>query len=271
MVSIMWSVIALSLGLLVYLLPPMLAPMLPMHLREAIGDYYYRQAARSYRQLAIVRRLLSGYELLPIAVDDEQRLAEVTLSSGMVSDDKKLPFKDPDDRISRLYQKPVAVVSEILPAAVDAELAELGHWVTKADDERGLESTREGADGREQTVVNPYVEVDSGLRVSDPMDVTSLVTKGVEPENVESAKQYTKERFREYGDNVGIVEGLATMTGFAFGIGGVAVLQYVKDRLLSNGGGGTGGGATGWTPPMGQVMVDPTALQLPLDVVGVLL
>lgn len=257
MVSILWGTIALSSGLLLYLAPPALAPLLPMEWRLKIGHYYFGQCSKSFRNLAFVRRLLSGYELHPIGVDDEQRLAQVTLSSGIISDDKKLPFKDPDDRISRLYQKPTAVVPEILPAAVDAELAEMAHWVQQKELNEGLHR-----DGR----VDPYVRVKDSLRLVDPMDVINLVGKDVEPENVETCTQLTKQRFEKYNANIGLAETLGTLTGFAFGVGAVAGIQYLQQNLLDGGGGGASAPVE---IPMG-LAIPPLPVTV-VDVLGVLL
>lgn len=242
MVSILWGVIALSLGILVYLLPATFAPLLPIDLREKIGDFYYRNAMRSFRQVAIVRRTLGGVELIPISVDDEQKLAKATLSSGMLSDDKKLPFKDPDNRIKRLYQKPAAVVCEAVPAAIDAELAELGYWVRQHATSTGLER-----DGK----INPYVRVTDGLRVVDPVDILGLVTKDVEPENIETATELTKRRFDKYGSKIGAAETVATLMGFGAGVGGVGLLTYLNQKILDGGGAGK---PTNPLPPVGTVL-----------------
>lgn len=262
MVSIVWSVIALSLGALVYLLPPMLGPSLPMGLRQKVGNFYYGHAMRSFRQVAFVRRILGGYELLPISVDDEQKLAQVTLDSGIISSDKKLPFKDPDNRIKRLFSKPVALVIEDVPAAIDAELSEMGYWLRQHETKRGLE---------QNGTINPYVPMSKGLRIIDPLDTLSLVSKDVEPENVETTKQLTEKRFEEYGSNLGMAETVGTLTGFGVGIGAVAAIQYFKQQILDSGGGGGSGPTT--NVPMGQIIpaIDVSHIQMPMEILTVIL
>lgn len=217
---------------------------------------------RSFRQVAFVRRILGGYELLPISVDDEQKLAQVTLDSGLISSDKKLPFKDPDNRIKRLYSKPVSLVIEDVPAAIDAELAELGYWTRQHETKRGLEK-----DGK----VNPYMPVSEGLRVIDPLDILSLVSKNVEPENVETTKQLTEKRFDEYGSDIGMAETVGTLTGFGVGIGAVAAIQYFKTEILDSTGGGTSGPTT--NVPLGQIVpaIDVSHLQMPMEIITVML
>lgn len=266
MVSIVWSVIAISTGLLVYLLPPVLGPTLPMDLRQRVGDFYYAQAMRSFRQVAFVRRVLGGYELLPISVDDEQKLAQVTLDSGMLSSDKKLPFKDPDSRIKRLHQKPVALAIEEAPAAIDAELAELGYWLRQHETKRGLEQSGK---------INPYLPMSKGLRLVDPLDFVNLVSKNVEPENVETTKQLTEKRFEEYGRDIGMAETIGTLTGFGVGIGAIAAVQYFKTEIMDAGGGGASQPTT--PVPMGQVVpamdlshIQITMTQMTMDVLTVI-
>jgi len=227
MVSIVWSCIALSTGILIYLIPPALAPTLPTTTQQRIGHFYYRMAARALDQWAFVYRMIGGWDIIKVNVDDERKLAQVTLSSGMISDDKKLPFKDPDNRISRMYNKSMAVVIEDVPAAVDAELAEFGHWLRKHDVEQGL------FDGQQ---VNPYMRVRDSFRAVNPVDALHLVGKGVEPENVETAKQLTKKRFEQYGSKVGVAETAGTIMGFIAGVAGIGGLQYIQQNLLDSGG-----------------------------------
>lgn len=242
MVSILWGVIAFSLGLLIYLLPPVLAPLFGVDDRVRIGRYYFAQAMRSFRQVAIVRKLLSGYELLPLDVDDSQRLAKVTLSSGLISDDKELPFRDPANTISRLFQKPIAIVPEHLPAAVDPRLAEWAHW----DGEQAVETGVQRQTGTDEKGL-PQVEVDlsinakEGLRITDPKSIVNLAGNGIEPENVKTAEEETRARFTKYGSKVGVAETAGMIMGFAIGLGGAAAVEYLNTRVLADGGGGGGG------------------------------
>lgn len=276
MVSIIWALVALCTGLLCYLLPPMVAPMLPPDLRTKVGRYYYRNAMRSFRQVSIVRRQMSGYELLPISVDDQQRLAKVTLSSGMISDDKELPFKDPIDGIGRLFQKSLAVVPEDLPAAVDAKWSELGYWRRQQTLNEGAERVvDQDQQGRQIVEVNPWIKVSTGLRIADPRDIKSLVGESVEPENLKTTEEMTRQRFSKYGPRTGLASTAGLLTGFGFGAGAVGVLAYIRSNLIDGGGGG-GGGPTNPLPPIGGIAfpavdvaeVATTALEI-MVVVGV--
>lgn len=257
MVSGVWALIALSFGLLVYIAAGVLATSLPIGLRVRVGRFYYKQSMKSYRQVAIVRRILGGLELYPIAIDDEQKTANVTLDSGLLSDDKKLPFRDPDGRIKRLFNKPVAVVVEELPAAVSPELAELGYWANEKASRDGLLR----ADGG-QHKVDPYVPVDDGLRVVDPISALHIASKNTKPENVKTVEEITKERFSEYGNRIGLAETAGVITGFAVGLGGVALLAYVRDSLLDG---------QGASPPDGGVVPLDVTVDLAMQVLVVVL
>jgi len=228
MVSVIWALIMFSSGLLLYLTTAIMAPTLPSGLQETVARYHSGLSMRAYRQAALVRRKLGTFELYPLSVDDTEKLAKVTLDGSMISDDETLEFGDPDDRIGRLHQKPFAVVYEGVPAAVDASLAELGHWVRRHDDTTG-------AVDEEHDRVNPYVRVKDGLRVADPADVVSLVGKNIKPQNIKTARLLTKERFSKYGQRVGMAETAGVLMGFAAGAGVYAGLQYVQQQLLDGG------------------------------------
>lgn len=230
MVNVLWVVIFGSLGMLAYLLPAIVGPALSIEWRKRIGTFYYKQSMRSYRRLAFVRRLLGSYSLLPISTNDEQRLAQVTLDSGVLGDDKQLAFSDPAECIKRLYGKPVSVNIEDVPAATSPGLAEKGHWVEEHDFQRGL--VRDGKP-------DPYVRASSDLRFVDPLSTRPLVCKGTRPETIQTTEQLTRKRFQKYGSNIGAVETLATLTGFGVGAAGVAGIQYVRERVLDSGGGGS--------------------------------
>jgi hypothetical protein len=256
MVSIVWALIAISSGFLAYLIPAAAGQALPIDLRYRVGTFYYKLSARAFGQFAFVRRILGGYELHPIQVDDEHKTAQVTLASGMISDDQILPFKDPADAVSRLYSKPVTLLVEEVPAALDAELSELGYWTQEHDFERGLVQEHDG-----DTKIDPYVRMSDGLRLVDPVDSLSLVTKNVAPENIQTAKELTRRRFDEYGSKVDAVQMLSLFTGFAVGVGGVAVVQYMKSNVIESGG-GTGGSSPidGGTLPGGFIDATSHAL-----------
>jgi hypothetical protein len=256
MVSAMWALIFFSFGLLIYLGVPALGGVMPLQWRLAIGSWYYSMSLRSFRKLALVRRILGGYELLPIDVDDEEMSAQVTLSSGLLSDDKNLPFKDPLNVVKRLHKKPATLLIEKVPAAIDAELAEIGYWTEQKAIDVGLE---------DQEKVDPFIDVSRGLRVADPVDALNVVSKDISPENIKTAKEMTKRRFEKYGSNVGMVEGVATFMGFAVGIGGTVFIWYLKNKSAVTSGGG--GQPVNPAPPIGgmqamQPLVDALMVML---------
>lgn len=263
MVSIIWSVISFATGLLGFMLPALIGGSLPVQLRQRVARWYFGMSQSSFRQTALVWRTLGGPELMPVGIDDEQRLAQVTLSSGLISDDNTLPFKDPDDRIHRLQGKPFAVIPELLPAAVDAEVATISHWFREHDRSEGRVEETSGGDIR----VNPYPTMDPSLRLVNPLDSMFLLGgNGVEPSYIETAKQITKQRFEKYGSRIGAAETLGTLMGFGAGVGGVAGIQYLRQNTLAGSGGG-GGGDTLPIPP-GTVVND--AVPLLVDLAGVI-
>jgi hypothetical protein len=231
MVSLVWVTVAAMSGVMMYLLPPFIAMGLPAPIRVRVGRFYGKLAARCLKQFAIVRRVLSGYDVFPITVDDEQKLLKVTLSSSTFGDSNTYPFKDPDNRIKRLFNKPVAVAYERVPAAVDAELAEVGAALEeKATDEGIIDET-----GRE-TTVDPYLTVSPKATLIDPVDVFSLVPNAISPENVKTAEQKTKKRFEKYRSPVGAVQMMTGALGFAMGVGSVVLMWYIQTNFIDGGG-----------------------------------
>lgn len=282
MVSIVWGVIAFSLGLLTFLLVPMLAAGAHVEWRLKIGRWFTDLMMKSMRQLAFVQRVFGGFDLLPMRINDDRKMGEVTVSSGVVSDDKVVPFRDPGGRIKRLQGKPACMILQDIPAAISPELAEMGHWLREHDGGVHQESC-EACDGTgtvsdgacrpcggtgSQTVVDPYPEVSDEMRVANPRDALALLGCSVEPETITTAETLTKKRFAEYAGNIGAVEVGATFVSFGVGAGVVAGLQYLNQEVLDSG----GGGGPPTTDPV-PIMLDTTMtiLQPAADLAVVLL
>lgn len=237
MVSIMTTFVAIVFGFMVYMGLPVVMMTAPVEIREKVGRFYYKLGARSLKQFTLVRRVLSGYDVVPIKVDDEQKLLKVTLSSSMVGEPNEYRFNDPDNRIMRLFNKPVTLAFERIPAALDAELSEWGHWVREKAQNEGLVDG-DYVNDPENVEVDTYFEAQDDLRLIDPIDAFEVVPSDVNPENVKTAEKKTKQRFEKYGDGVGLKETLRVMIGFAVGMGGVVAVQYANTELIGSGGGG---------------------------------
>lgn len=251
MPSIIWGVVSFSLGMLVFLLVPILAAGGSIETRLRVGRWFNDLAMKCFDSgLALVQRVFGGYDLLPMAINDDRKMAEVTVSSGIVSDSKKVPFRDPDERIKRLQGKPCCELLQDVPAAISPELAEKGYWLREHD---GLVQTRAcdqcGGTGRvdgarcaacdelgQITGVDPYVEMGDQMRVVSPKEVLAIPGCSVEPETIETAETLTEKRFSEYAGNIGAVEMGATFVSFAVGAGVVAGLQYLNTNVIESGG-----------------------------------
>lgn len=260
MVELLRAAIFASAGFMVYLAIPILVTSAPVHIREKVGTFYLKLSARCLKQFAFVRRVLSGYDVFPISVDNEQKLLNVTLSSSKLGSDSEYEFNDPDNRILRLFSKPVALTYEGIPAAVDAELAEIGHWVREKDNNEGLWSG--DFNDPDSVKIDPYVEMSDSLRLCDPIDTFELVTNGVDPENIKTTEKLTKKRFEKYRNSIGATEVLSTVVGFFSGVGGMVVLEYINTKLLD------GEGGSSVDIPMNPGFVDVSAL---VDMVVMLL
>lgn len=258
MPSIIWIMVSFVAGLGLYLLFPIAVINTRVGFRQRVGKPYLKMGARCLKQWAFVRRVLSGYDILPINVDDEQKLLNVTLSSKTFGDDQEYRFNDPDNRIKRLWNKPVALAYEQVPAAVDAELAELGHWVREKRINEGIWHG-DPEDDYAGVTVDPYVRVKDSLRLVDPIDVFELVANSINPENIKTVEAHTRQRYAKYGRTVTLSDILGVLMGFATGMIAMAGSAYVNERLLD---GGSGGGVSNPIDSFGLQLADPTWLDL---------
>lgn len=262
MVSVMTSLVAIIFGMMLYMGIPVAAMSAPVELRKKIGTFYYKMGARALKQFTLVRRVLSGYDVIPITVDNEQKLLKATLSSSTLGEDNEYRYADPDGRVMRLFNKPIAIAYEEVPAAVDAEMSEWGYWAQQKADSDGLWGGEVGkGDGIE---VDPYVEVSSNLRLVDPVEAFNLVPNGIDPENIKTTEKLTKDRFSKYGEGVGLKESLRVMISFAVGAGGVIAVRYVDQEMIGGSGSGLNSVAN---ETIGMLNADPS---LVMDMITVI-
>jgi len=233
---ILEALIAASLGLMIYLAIPVLAMTAPVRIRERVGRFYFKLGAKSLKQFTLVRRVLSGYDIKPIAVDDEQKLLQVTLTSSTLGEDNTYRFADPDNRIKRLWNKPLGLNFEKVPAAVDAELSEWGYWARQKQNEEGMVDTATDG-GDEKPRVDPYIPASSNLRLADPIDAFELVANDVDAENIKTAEKITEKRYEKYGEGIGLGQTVRAMMSYGVGVGGVMAVQYLNEQVMSGGGG----------------------------------
>lgn len=248
MVSLTTTALAFSLGLFLYVLIPLLGQAYPIKLRKKIGTAYLKWGAIALGQFAFVRRILSGIDILGIDVDDEKKTLNVTLSSSTLSDDNLFSFTDPDNRVKRLFNQPVAATYELVPANMSPELAEIAHWFREHDIEYGKTEEKDG-----KTIADPWVEVSDGLRIIDPKDILELVPSSVDPENMKTCAELTRQRYARYGSAIDLATTMAVIMGFVAGVGGLTALQYFQQNLLDSSGGAS---APDVSIGLGMIVVD---------------
>lgn len=258
MAAILWALVALFAGLGAYFMLPLAVTASPVSMRQRVGTPYLKMGARSLKQFSVVRRVLSGYDVLPISVDAEQKQLKVTLDSKTFGDDQEYPFNDPDNRIKRLWNKPVSINFELVPAAVDAGLSEIGHWVREKRIDSGLYEGDPEED-YENVTVDPYIPVDTGLRLVDPIDVFEITANDIDPENIKTAEAHTRQRYSKYGSTVSLADIMSVLMGFGVGMVAMAGAAYVRNRLLDGSG---GGGISNPIDSVGMWLADPTWMEM---------
>jgi hypothetical protein len=237
MVNMIRLAIVACLGFLLYISIPIVAGSASIRVRDRVGGFYIGLASTCLKQWSFVRRVLSGYDIQQIHVDDEQKLLKTTLSSPLVGEDTEYRFTDPDNRILRLENKPVATTYEGIPAALDAELAEIGHWVREKRRESGFWEG-DPRDTDEDTTVDPFVQMANETRLVDPLDAFELVTNDVDPENIKTAEELTKKRYEGYRSMINPVQVMSGVLGFFTGLGGVMAVRFFQNKILDGAGGG---------------------------------
>lgn len=245
MVSAVYALVAFQFGLLVAIVLPLLGQVVAMDLRQAITKRYYKMAETVMGPSAIVWRRLGRPTLKPISIDDEREVAEVVQSSGTLSEDQKLPFRDPADAKHPLFSKQVMIVPEGIPAAVDAKMAELAHWWD-------IKASRDGLED-EQGRVDPYVALTDTARSVNPLDILYALDTDTTPEDVKTAERHTRARFQKYGGRPTAKEAGAMFVSFAVGAGMVMALVYVREEVIGGTGGGGGGGGVSVPIPPGSI------------------
>lgn len=227
------AMIALTGGLAIYMVVAVVVMGAHPALRYKVGHQYLKMAMRTYGQAALVRRQM-GYELLPLEYDDEQKQMQVTLSSSTLpgGKDNVHRFKDPNGRSKRLWQKPLTITDELIPVALDAELAEIGYWLSEKRVNEGLNRGEK---------VDPWLRVKSGVRLADPRDAITIVCNGAKPSNIKTIENLTKKRFEKYNAGIGLEQTMRVVIGFGVGAGSIIAMNYFTTEIM-DGGGGTPGG-----------------------------
>lgn len=250
MVSVTWAFVAFMGGLAMPLVIPLLGQVVALDLRQKISQQCFSWAEAVLGPTAIMWRKLGRPTLKSIEIDDEREVAEVTQSSGTLSDDQKHPFRDPADAKQTLFSKVVTVVPEGIPAAVDAEMAEIGYWYDRHAQRGDLQK-----DGQ----IDPMVRMDTRSRAVDPHDVVAHLDESVTSEDIKTTERHTRARFEKYGGGPSAKEAGVMLVSFGVGAGVVMGAVYVRQQILGGGGTAGGGGITEELPP-GMIDVALTVL-----------
>jgi hypothetical protein len=249
MLSATWALVAFMTGVLALILLAVVGQIVAVDLRKRLVNPYFKWAETVMGPSAIVWRRLGRPTLKPIAIDDEREVAEVTQSSGVLSDDVKLPFRDEADAKAPLFKHQLTVVPEGVPAAVDAELAELAHWFDQHAKRSGL---------RNGDQFDPFVPLPDKARSVNPLDVTAALDVDVTPEDAKTVERHTEARFEKYGGMPSAKEAGAMLVTFGVGAGVVMFAVYLRQEVLGGGGGGApeGGTVPIWITDMSDMMLD---------------
>lgn len=244
MVSLTWMLVSFMSGILALVLIALLGQAVALDLRQRIARPYFKWSETVLGPSAIVWRKLGRPTLKPISIDDEREVAEVTQSSGTLSDDQKLPFRDPADAKRTLFKKQLTLVPEGIPAAVDAEMAELAYWWDAKANRDGLLKGNK---------VDPYVPLHDQPRSVNPHDIITALDEDVTPEDMKTTERHTRARFEKYGGGPTAKEAGAMLGAFAVGAGIVMGAVYLRTEVIGDGAGGGVGGGTVPVPMVDMV------------------
>lgn len=215
------------LGVLAYIALPIIAGGMSAPVRRRVGKFYGDLGVKCLHQMVLVQKIVGGYELKQIEVDQEKKLLKTTLKSPLLGDDKDVKFNDPDARVKRLWNKHLTVIHEEIPSGISPELIEWMYWFRVHDEEHGTQSEGE---------VKPYMTAENTMRVVEPAQMKSGVSSGTQPKTIKTVVQLTKERMRKYGEGLGMKQAARIIFGFIAGAGVVYGGLYIKNEVIGGGG-----------------------------------
>jgi len=247
MVSVSWALISFLVGFGIPIVVPLLAGLGGIDARRRIMGTYLGWAETVLGQFAIVWRRLGRPTIKSVSIDDEREVAEVTQSSGTLSEDQKHPFRDEQDCKHPLETKQVNIIPEGIPATVDAERAEVGYWF-----DEHVSRDHVGDDENPDT----NIVMSDQPRSVNPHDIVYQLDCDVDAQDIETTEQHTKARFEQYGGSPTLKEGGAMLVSFGVGAGVVMFAVYLRDSVI----GGSSGGGTGVSQPLPTIDMTQHAL-----------
>jgi len=116
---------------------------------------------------------------------------------------------------------------EGIPAAVDAQMAELAHWFDEKARRDGLEN--------DEGQIDPWVPMSTQARSVDPLDIEKALDTDVTPEDIKTTERHTRARFQKYGGSPTAKEAGAMFVSFAIGAGVVMAAVYLRTEVMGDG------------------------------------
>jgi len=234
MVSVSLALVSFLVGFLIPIAVPLLAGAGGIDTRRRVMGTYLGWAETVLGQFAIVWRRLGRPTIKSVSIDDEREVAEVVQSSGTLSDDQKHPFRDELDCKHSLDSKQVNIIPEGIPATIDAQRAEVGHWFDE-------HVSRGHLDGGAGDTPDTHLVMSDQPRTVDPHDVQYQLDCDVEAEDIKTTERHTAARFEKYGGKPSLKEGGAMLVAFGVGAGVSMFAVYLRDSVIgSSSSGGTG-------------------------------
>lgn len=132
MVNPIWGAVGFLSGILAFVgVPILLGPILPIRYRQRIIDMYGSLMTMAFDRCLVVPREVQGLDLMSSHYDP--KLGREAVEIG----DEERAWRDPGNRLGRLYGRPFAIApafSEVLVDVLDCAMAECD---ARADDEHG--------------------------------------------------------------------------------------------------------------------------------------
>ena len=221
---IVWFILGLLVGLLIFLAPVLVGGFIPVELRTRLANIYYDISMRFFGRLIFCTRKHGGVVQYASTYDEEKSAEKVYFGKSEAF------FDDPFGAVNFLYHKPCMFVHESISMVFDPRLSIIGQQVQKMVREGNhqkkfvLKTT-----GESFVAYCGYIVVPLGNSIIDLKAALSIIPGGADPLLASTTKKFIELSQAGY-KNIPLVELTLGIIFFIVGYGLSALTVYYLDK-----------------------------------------
>ena len=192
--SFILGILGFLFGFLAYLGGALIGPSLPDSARNAVADFYWGLAVKSYRRPLLTINRSGDANIYPSSYDHEKE-------ADRIKTDEEEFYQDRTHAMTRLKNRPFGVVYSEYNEILQPPDADIGReYYQLVDEGRDREQFQIAADGGQQTIEawNVFVDVDRGVNLVDLSNSQPRMIESFEPNDPEKAEEDIKNSQQEY-------------------------------------------------------------------------